>query len=546
MKYLTTLFVLLFCSCNNYIDVADIRVLAEEKTMLEIRGLVSGVVQDKGQLGGFYIQDARYFYKKSVFVNSSEQVSVGDEVLLNAIIIEKNNETQLDNVELIKLLSHNRFINVEQISLPISNEQWEELEGCLVEINDNLQISDSYQFNKYGQLLLSKGELIQETELFDAQDDSLEIAHLTLQQELNSIYVDDLSDFKFPKIDSLYIDPFKVVVGAKCSKIKGFVSQYNKTYKVRLVNELIVEQSVPPNLIDLDTDLKIMNFNLYNLFNGNGKKEGFPTARGAKSYDTYQLQLKKLASAIYAVDPDILAMMELENDGEDEFSSIQQFCDYLNKHGDRQYEIAHTHGVIGDYPIKTGIIYDPSVVETKYKAQYHNHPNFSRPSLSQRFIYNDSLEFVICANHFKSKGSRNAKGLDLDQKDGQASYNFKRTLQAKTLLDIIDSLYFDENIIVLGDFNAYSQEDPIQALQSTNLNRLETVNHSYVYKGKNGSLDHVFVSDDFKDHIDQVQTWNINSIYPSWINYSHNLADSSYFRSSDHNPMVIGVNGCVK
>tara|TARA_B100001057_G_scaffold455928_1_gene502859 strand:+ start:923 stop:2563 length:1641 start_codon:yes stop_codon:yes gene_type:complete len=546
MKYLTILFVLLFCSCNNYIDVADIPVLANEKTILEIRGLVSGVVQDKGQLGGFYIQDARYFYKKSVFVNSSEQVSVGDEVLLNGIIIEKNNETQLDNVELIKILSHNSFIKVEKISLPISDEQWEELEGCLVEIDDNLQISDSYQFNKYGQLLLSKGELIQETELFDAQDDSLEIAHLTLQQELNSIYVDDLSDLKFPQIDSLYIDPLKVVVGAKCSKIKGFVSQYNKTYKVRLVNDLIVEQSDPHNLIDLDSDLKIMNFNLYNLFNGNGKKEDFPTARGAKSYDAYQLQLKKLASAIYAVDPDILALMEIENDGEDEFSSIQQFCDYLNKHGYRQYEIAQTNGLISDYPIKTGIIYDAGVVETKYKAQYHNHPNFSRPSLSQRFIYNDSLEFVLCANHFKSKGSRNAKGLDVDQKDGQASYNYKRTLQAKTLLDIIDSLYFDENIIVLGDFNAYSKEDPIQALQSTNLHRLETVNHSYVYKGKNGSLDHVFVSDNFIDHIDQVQTWNINSIYPSWINYSHNIADSSYFRSSDHNPMVIGVNGCVK
>jgi uncharacterized protein len=546
MKYLTILFILLFCSCNNYIDVADIRVLAKEKTMLEIRGLVSGVVQGNDQLGGFYIQDARYFYQKSVFVNSSEQVSVGDEVLLNAIIIEKNNETQLDNVELIKILSHNRFINVEKISLPISYEQWEELEGCLVEIKDNLQISDSYQFNKYGQLLLSKGELIQETELFDAQRDSLEIAHLTLQQELNSIYVDDLSDLKFPQIDSLYIDPFKVVMGAKCSKIKGFVSQYNKTYKVRLVNDLIVEQSDPPNLIGLDTDLKIMNFNLYNLFNGNGKEEEFPTARGAKSYDAYQLQMKKLASAIYAVDPDILAMMEIENDGEDKLSSIQQFCDYLNKHGDRQYEIAQTNGLISDYPIKTGIIYDASVVETKYKAQYHNHPNFSRPSLSQRFIYNDSLEFVLCANHFKSKGSRNAKGLDIDQKDGQASYNYKRTLQAKTLLDIIDSLYFDENIIVLGDFNAYSQEDPIQALQSTNLHRLETVNHSYVYKGKNGSLDHVFVSDNFIDHINQVQTWNINSIYPSWINYSHNLADSSYFRSSDHNPMVIGVNGCVR
>ena len=542
MKYLKILFVFLLCSCNNYINVADIPDLAKEKPMLEIRGLVSGVVQGNNQLGGFYIQDARYFHKKSVFVNSLEQVSVGDEVLLNAVIIEKNNETQLDNVELIEILSHNRFINIEKISLPISHEKWEELEGCLVEINDKLQISDSYQFNKYGQLLLSKGELIQETELFDAQDDSLKITKLSLEQEYNSVYVDDLSDLKFPQIDSLYIDPFKVVVGAKCSKIKGFVSQYNKTYKVRLVNNLIVEQSDPPNLIDLDSDLKIMNFNLYNLFNGNGKKEGFPTARGAKSYDEYQLQLKKLASAIYTIDPDILALMELENDGEEQFSSIQQFCDYLNEHGDRKYEIAHTQGIVGDYPIKTGIIYDASVVETKYKAKYHNHPNFSRPSLSQRFIYNDSLEFVLCANHFKSKGSRNAKGLDIDQKDGQASYNYKRTLQAKTLLDIIDSLYFDENIIVLGDFNAYSQEDPIQALQSTYLKRLETTNHSYIYKGKNGSLDHVFVSDNFKDHIDQIYTWNINSIYPNWINYSHTLADSSYFRSSDHNPMVIGVN----
>ena len=541
MKYLGILFVSLFCSCNNYIDVADIRILAKEKTRLEIRGLVSGVAQGNDQLGGFYIQDARYFYNKSVFVNSSEQVSVGDEVLLNAIIIEKNNETQLDNVELIKILCQNRVINVEKISLPISDEQWEELEGCLVEIKDNLQISDSYQFNKYGQLLLSKGELIQETEIFDAQDDSLEIARLILQQDLNSIYIDDLSDLKFPQIDSLYIDPFKVVVGAKCSNIKGFVSQFNNTYKLRLVGNLIVEQSISDSLIDFDSDLKIMNFNLYNLFNGNGKKKGFPTSRGADSYSAYQLQLKKLASAIYAVDPDILAIMELENDGEDEFSSIQQFCDYLNKHGDRQYEIAHTHGFVGDYPIKTGIIYDASVVETKYKAQYHNHPNFSRPSLSQRFIYNDSLEFVLCANHFKSKGSRNAKGLDLDQKDGQASYNYKRTLQAKTLLDIIDSLYFDENIIVLGDFNAYSQEDPIQLLQSKNLNRLETVNHSYIYKGKKGSLDHVFVSDNFRDNIDQVYTWNINSIYPNWINYSQNLADSSYFRSSDHNPMVISL-----
>ena len=95
-----------------------------------------------------------------------------------------------------------------------------------------------------------------------------------------------------------------------------------------------------------------------------------------------------------------------------------------------------------------------------------------------------------------NQGLPKCQRFDVDQKDGQACIITKEHFK-QTLLDIIDSLYFDENIIVLGDFNAYSKEDPIQALQSTNLHRLETVNHSYVYKGKNGSLDHVFVSDNF-------------------------------------------------
>ena len=43
----------------------------------------------------------------------------------------------------------------------------------------------SYQFNKYGQLLLSKGQLIQETELFDAQNDSLKISNLNYMFFLN-------------------------------------------------------------------------------------------------------------------------------------------------------------------------------------------------------------------------------------------------------------------------------------------------------------------------------------------------------------------------
>ena len=40
--------------------------------------------------------------------------------------------------------------------------------------------------------------------------------------------------------------------------------------------------------------MNVLLANILNLFNGNGKEEGFPNARGAKSYDAYQLQMKKL------------------------------------------------------------------------------------------------------------------------------------------------------------------------------------------------------------------------------------------------------------
>ena len=252
--------------------------------------------------------------------------------------------------------------------------------------------------------------------------------------------------------------------------------------------------------------------------------------------------MKKLAAAIHEVDPDIIAMMELENDDEGELSSIQQFCDFLNLNSDRTYEISHSNGVESTYPIKTGIIYDLNVVKAMGEAYYHNHSIFSRPPLFQRFSYKGVLEFIISANHFKSKGSRGASGLDTDQNDGQASYNDKRIQQAEVLLELIDSLYLEENILVLGDFNAYTQEDPIQKLQSSNLRRLETKNYSYVYKGKMGNLDHVLVSDNFKHKIHQIRTWNINAIYPNWIDYSHKISDSSYYRSSDHNPIIIEIN----
>ena len=96
-------------------------------------------------------------------------------------------------------------------------------------------------------------------------------------------------------------------------------------------------------------------------------------------------------------------------------------------------------------------------------------------------------------------------------------------------------------LLIVGDFNAYSKEDPIQAIEAEDLTRLATSNYSYIYKGNMGSLDHAFATTDFKKRIKQTQVLDINASYPNWIDYRFEDADSSYFRSSDHNPILIGI-----
>jgi len=534
------------CSCGEYVSISKIQDVKDGRSFKEgyvkTKGIVTGVFQDVGELGGFFIQEHTIFSNRGIFVKTQRLVHVGDEILITAKVVEYKNETRLDSVQSIQLVSEGNSVGNQFVSLPISLKKMEQLEGSLIHIENELLISSSYSFLKYGQILLSSSELVQATEIYDAQFDSLKISDLSSQKDVNSIVIDDLSNKRFPLLDSLYCKPEEVLIGNKCTGITGFVSQFNDDYRIRLIEDISVEVSDIEVNSSVMGSLKVMSFNLHNLFNGDGKGGGFPTARGAKTYKSYQLQLAKLKAAICAADPDIIAMMELENDGEDSLSTLVQFCSYLNlKKPNRKYTVSLTGTSSSSDFIKTGIIYDANSVTALTTAKYHKNPIFSRPPLFQRFNYRGNTEFILSVNHFKSKSPRGAEGLNKDQKDGQAAYNYKRKQQAKVLINIVDSLYEKDNLLIVGDFNAYTNEDPIQLLESNNLKRLEVSKYSYEYKGRKGNLDHAFVSKNFESSIKEIKVWDINASYPNWIDYRHELADSTYYRSSDHNPILIGL-----
>ena len=104
--------------------------------------------------------------------------------------------------------------------------------------------------------------------------------------------------------------------------------------------------------------------------------------------------------------------------------------------------------------------------------------------------------------------------------------------------------------MLVGDFNAYSKEDPLKVL--TDAGWTHESGHgdsSYVYGGRSGSMDHVFANSAAHPLITEVKSWAVNAqesiaFEYSRANYNAYLAfeaDNPY-RASDHNPEIIGLN----
>ena len=85
--------------------------------------------------------------------------------------------------------------------------------------------------------------------------------------------------------------------------------------------------------------------------------------------------------------------------------------------------------------------------------------------------------FLVVVNHFKSKGSAGPWPGDADSGDGQGASNQSRIRQASArLVDWIPTVQGDvDDVFLLGDFNSYTMEDPLQVLYDDGYLDLKTV-----------------------------------------------------------------------
>ncbi|MGO3071974.1 MAG: ExeM/NucH family extracellular endonuclease, partial [Brevibacterium linens] len=147
----------------------------------------------------------------------------------------------------------------------------------------------------------------------------------------------------------------------------------------------------------------------------------------------------------------------------------------------------------------------------------------------------------------------------------QGASNADRVKQAESLVGFADDQQeaADTNLVyLLGDFNSYTQEDPMQVFYEAGYKDIaaeKTDESTYVYGSRTGSLDHVLALDASDagegagtapsafGSVTGADVWNINSVESIGLEYSrfnYNIADlfaPDQFRASDHDPVVVGL-----
>ncbi len=104
-------------------------------------------------------------------------------------------------------------------------------------------------------------------------------------------------------------------------------------------------------------------------------------------------------------------------------------------------------------------------------------------------------------------------------------------------------------MFLTGDFNSYSAEDPVQVIEAGGFTNLKPSNGetTYSFGGLAGSLDHVFANEAAEAMVTGEDVWAINageSVYYEYSRYNASATDLyavNPFRSSDHNPEIIGI-----
>jgi predicted extracellular nuclease len=431
---------------------------------------------------------------------------------------------------------------------------------------DTLTVSEVFDLTRFGELTLSAdGLLVQPTEL--ARPGTAEAEAIAAENTLRRIVLDDGRSAGVTVNTRPYLTPTTPVrVGDVLAFTSPLVLGYGfDQWRLQPADGTADGTFTPQNTrttspADVGGDVQVGAFNVLNYFlTWTG-----PDARGARTAADFERQADKIVSAIDALDADVVTLMEIEDTNSTGYDAgagnadlaLADLVKRLNDHaGADQWSYVplpeELYAVDRD-AIRNAIIYRNDVVAPVGNAVGDVDESVwfnAREPIAQTFA-KDGDAFTVVANHFKSKSTGASTGDNADAGDGQGEWNGDRVRQAAALASFAEELAEstgDEDVVLLGDFNAYSEEDPIQVLEDADFVdlgvRFDEGRYSYVFDDQSGSLDHALATEALIAKVTDVTHWNINAVES--FAYQYTGAPALYaadpYRSSDHDPLVFGI-----
>ncbi|WP_113782941.1 ExeM/NucH family extracellular endonuclease [Geodermatophilus sp. TF02-6] len=533
-----------------------------------VRGVVVG---DLPGLSGFYLQDADGdgdpATSDGVFVHSPVAVDLGDVVAVSGQVQEFGGQTQVDSGTGVAVCADGSAADLPApavLDLPADDAARERLEGVLVTPAAPLTVSDVHDLTSYGELTLAAGGvLLQPTDAARPGPDAQAVA---ADNALRGVVLDDGVSARTSTTDRPYLTPDTPVrVGDRLRFTEPLVLGYGfGAWRLQPADGtaagVFAPQDTRPSAPeDVGGDLRLGTFNVLNYF----LTRTGPDARGARTEAEFEEQAAKVVAAVTALDADVVTLLEVEDTDTTGFSpgdADRALADLVRRlNGAADAEVwryvslpAELYGVERDV-IRNAIVYRADVVApvgepvgVVDETVWAN----AREPIAQTFA-EDGDTLTVVANHFKSKGSADgATGDNADAGDGQGAWNGDRVRQARSLAAFVDRLRADTgdpDVIAMGDLNAYSQEDPVAALREAGLTDLgaqfDPGRSSYVFDGLSGSLDHALATAELTAEVTGVAHWNVNSVESVAYQYTGDpaLYAPDPYRSSDHDPLVVGV-----
>jgi predicted extracellular nuclease len=528
---------------------------------VSIRGVV---VADLPGFSGFHVQDADGDDATSdgVFVFSPVPVGLGDTVAVTGEAQEFQGQTQVRAPSGVTVCATGTPLPAPApLDLPAGDEARERLEGMLVEPADVLTVSDVFDLVSFGELTLSEGGvLVQPTEVARPGPAAQAVAAYDARR---SVVLDDGVSARVSVTTRPHLSPTTPVrVGDEARLTEPVVlgwgfGQWRLQPADGTADGVLAPQDTRPAAPDdVGGDLRIGTFNVLNYF----LTRSGPDARGARTDAEFEEQAAKVVAAIDGLDADVVALLEVEDTDTTGFSpgdadrALADLAGRLTVRTGEEWAYvplpAALYGVERD-AIRNAIVHRTAAVRPVGdpvglvdEAVWGN----AREPVAQTFAAGGEVLTVV-ANHFKSKGSADrATGDNADAGDGQGAWNGDRVRQARSLAGFVEDLAAtDPDVVVLGDLNAYTREDPVEALRAAGLTelgeRFDPGRYSYVFDGRSGSLDHALATPSLAARVTGLAHWPVNAVESSAYQYDGDpaLYAPGPYRSSDHDPLVLGV-----